>query len=285
MNYLILGVNGMAGHMLAQYLIEKGHNVTGFAKQKSMLCETIVGDALYQEEVHNVLQSGRYDVVVNCIGILNKCVDAKPADGIYINAFLPHFLSRELNTTNTKLIHISTDCVFEGTKGRYNEMDPADAISMYGRSKALGEVINHKDLTIRTSLVGPEIKKDGIGLFHWFMSQPQKVSGYARVVWSGVTTLQLARSIEEDSVKNVTGLYHLVNNSSLSKYELLNFFNQYCREKKVKILKNEDVVSDKSLINTRTMPEFAVPSYEQMVREMAEWMKQHPALYQQYGGI
>lgn len=284
MKYLILGVNGMAGHMIAQYLKEQKHPVTGFARTESVICPTITGNALNPEDVERALQADSYDYVINGIGVLNKFVDANLADGIYLNSVLPHFIAKKLENTKTKLIHISTDCVFEGTKGHYTESDFADATSYYGRSKALGEVIDEKNLTIRTSIIGPELKENGIGLFHWFMAQTGVVSGYERVIWSGVTTLQLAKAIEEDARKRRTGLYHLVNNEEISKYHLLELFNRYCRKNPIEIRKEQSVVSNKSLVNTAEM-EFTVPSYEQMVEEMAEWLESHPKLYKQYEGV
>lgn len=280
--FLILGVNGMAGHIIAQYLKERGHSVYGFARQKSKICETFMGDARSKEDMGRALKAQKYDYVINCIGVLNKSVDAHLADGIYLNSVLPHFLAEELQNTDVKLIHISTDCVFEGTKGHYTEHDQPDATSYYGRSKALGEVVDSKNLTIRTSIVGPEIKNTGIGLFHWFMTQNTEVSGYERVMWSGVTTLQLAKAIEQELRQPQTGLYHLVNNEFISKHNLLVLFNRYCRKRQIDILLNTSMESDKTLINTMKSPIFAVPPYEQMIREMASWIQEHPALYGQY---
>ena len=169
MKYLILGVNGMAGHMVAQYLLEQKHDVTGFAKKESAICKTIIGDACRKDELLDAITADDFDVVVNCIGVLNTAVDKKLSDGIYLNSVFPHFLAEKLENTKSKLIHISTDCVFEGTKGKYTEEDLPDATSYYGRSKALGEVCDNRNLTIRTSIIGPELKENGIGLFHWFM--------------------------------------------------------------------------------------------------------------------
>lgn len=285
MKYLILGVNGMAGHMIAQYLKEKGHTVIGFARAQSLICDIIIGDACNQNCIIKLLKESTYDYVINCIGVLNTFVDEKPTKGIYLNSVLPHLLAEQLKETNTKLIHISTDCVFAGTKGAYTEKDIPDASSLYGRSKALGEVQNHKDLTIRTSIVGPELKHNGIGLFHWFMQQSDCISGYEKVIWSGVTTLQLAKAIETDIKTPQIGLYHLVNNQTISKYELLYLFHQYCRERQIEIQPEESVVSDKSLRNTKKTQVFAVPSYEQMVKEMGEWIQTHQELYPHYIGV
>lgn len=282
MRYFIFGVNGMAGHVIAQYLKEKGHEVTGFARQQSSVCKTILGDARNRADVENALGADGYDVVVNCIGVLNKRVDASLADGIYLNSAWPHLLAEKLAGRRTKLIHISSDCVFEGTKGHYTELDRPDAVSYYGRSKALGEVVDCDNLTLRTSIVGPELKTDGTGLFHWFMKQTGSVSGYKKVIWTGVTTLQLAKSIEEDISKQKTGLYHLVNNESICKHDLLQLFNSAFRRNPIEITENDTVVSNRSLVCTSEGQRFFVPGYKQMIEEMAEWMEEHKDLYRQY---
>lgn len=280
--YLILGINGMAGHMIAQYLLEQGKSVTGFARSNSPICNTIIGDALCEDDIDKVLNYESYDVVVNAIGLLNTAVDQDIKSGTYLNAELPHILAEKLKKTEVKLIHISTDCVYSGLKGHYEEKDCPDATSLYGITKAKGEVIDCKNLTIRTSIVGPELKNNGIGLFHWFMSQKQEVYGYRKVIWSGVTTLQLAKSIQMDEELNATGLVHLCNNRTICKYELLKLFNMYCRKNKIEIKENMDIVNDKSIISTRRDKEFLVPSYEEMIKEMSIWIKNHSALYHQY---
>ena len=283
MKYLIFGINGMAGHVIAQYLKEKGHHVVGVARQESPICKTIIGDVRNIKDIEHLLRLiPNYEVAINCIGVLNKYVDEKLSDGIYLNSVFPHLLAEKLKSTRTKLIHISSGCVYEGTKGRYKEKDIPDATSYYGRTKALGEVIDEKNLTIRTSIVGPELKTNGIGLFHWFMNQSEAVKGYKKVIWSGVTTLQLAKAIEEDTIKQQTGLYHLVNNDTICKYDLLKFFNRYCRNTPIEITENGTIVSDKSILNTQEKISFFVPSYEEMVKEMANWIKKHPELYGQY---
>lgn len=281
-NYLIFGVNGMAGHTIAQYLKEKGHSVTGFARRYSPICKTIVGNACNMSDIRNALKEADYNIVVNCIGVLNKEVDIQLVDGIYLNSVFPHLLAENLKNSNQKLIHISTDCVFEGTKGRYIESDIPDATSYYGRTKALGEIIDKKNLTLRTSIIGPELKNNGIGLFHWFMNQRESVGGYKKAIWTGVTTLQLARVIEDDITKQKTGLYHLVNNETISKYDLLKLLNIYCREHPIEIKEDDTVFSDKSLINTRKRDIFSVPGYDQMIQELSKWMQNHPGLYKQY---
>ena len=281
MRYLVLGINGMAGHIIGKYLVEKQHQVIGVARQESDICRTIVCDITDKDQLKCILQEETFDVVVNCVGKLNRFVDERLSEGIYVNSVFPHWLAEQLENTEKKLIHLSTDCVFEGTKGKYAENDVPDATSYYGRSKLLGEVVDKKNLTLRTSIIGPELKKNGIGLYHWFMQQKDSAMGFDKAIWSGVTTLQLAKVIEEDAILQQTGLYHLSNNQQISKYELLQLFNKYCRKNKIEINKDESFKCDKSIINTRKQ-KYKIPSYEEMMCEMGEWINGHRELYDQY---
>ena len=183
----------------------------------------------------------------------------------------------------TKVIHMSTDCVFSGKKGQYTEYDFKDGDTFYDRSKALGEINNNKDLTFRNSIIGPDLNENGIGLFNWFMKQNDHVNGYSNAMWTGVTTLTLAKAMEKAIEENITGIYNLVNNTSISKYELIKLFNKYFKNNKIVISKFEDFKSDKSLIRTRNDFSFTVPSYEQMVFEMHEWVLKYKDLYIRYG--
>ena len=286
MRIIVFGANGMAGHMVALYLQEQGHEVTGFVKRKNDMFLCIEGNAMDTKLVKEILAGGggeyNYDIIINCIGILNKAVDAKLAEGIYINSVLPHLLEECVSGTKTRVIHISSDCVFSGNTGHYRENSYPDAESYYGRTKALGELGDGNNLTIRTSIVGPELKKDGIGLFHWFMSRTGFVNGFSEVIWSGVTTLELAKAIDSAMKQGLTGLYHLVNNTVISKYELLCLFNRYLNENRTVIHQNGSFINDKSLEDTRLELQHKIPSYEVMVQELAVWMQKHPWLYAQY---
>ena len=179
MKYLILGARGMAGHMVALYLQEQGHEVVGYARQQSPVCETIVGDAFETDKINSIIENGKYDVVVNCIGILNKAVDRDLANGIFINSYFPHYVAQCCDLYGCKLIHISSDCVFSGNAAGYAEDDVPDETSYYGRTKFLGEVTAGIHLSMRTSIVGPELKESGIGLFNWFMHQKEEIRGFA----------------------------------------------------------------------------------------------------------
>lgn len=282
MKILVLGSTGMAGHTISLYFKEKGHDVVSYSRSPFLYCKNIIGDVFDTEHFKSILLEGNYDAVINCIGILNQDAENNPSNAVYLNSFLPHLIASTLKDTDTKLIHMSTDCVFEGNSGPYFENSLCNGRTFYDRTKALGEVDDIKNLTFRNSIIGPDMNENGIGLFNWFMKQKGVIHGYTGAIWTGVTTLTLAKAMEKAIEENLCGLYNLVNNESISKYELLNLFNTYFRKNQITIEKEENVQLDKSLINTRKDFSFEVPSYEQMVKEMKEWVKTHKSLYQHY---
>ncbi len=281
MNFLVLGVTGMAGHAIAIYLKERGHSVTGFARRKVDYCECISGDAFDQENIKNVIENNAYDAVVNCIGILNRDAEENKANAVYLNSFLPHYLADITKNMKTKVIHISTDCVFAGNKAPYHEKSFRDGETFYDRSKALGELEDEKNVTIRCSIVGPDINDTGIGLFNWFMKQ-EKAQGYTNAMWTGLTTIELAKVVEKATDESIHGLYNVVYKENISKYELLKLFNEYCRNNSVELTPNGEYSVDKTLISTRRDMFYEVPSYSSMIAEMEEWIKNHKELYPHY---
>jgi dTDP-4-dehydrorhamnose reductase len=276
MKLLKLGAGGMAGHVAAIKLAGHGHGVTGFARKRLPFCKTIVGDAMTANLPEIVCE---FDAVINCIGVLNKAVDAEPHKGIWLNSYLPHLLAAHAK----RVIHLSTDCVFSGRDGGgYREDGFRSADTMYGRSKALGELHDNRNLTIRTSIVGPDTNENGIGLFNWFMKQRGAVHGYTGAIWSGVTTIVLADAMHTALDRGTTGLLHLTNGEKISKFELLKLFNALRREP-AEIRPSDAVNEDKSLVCTRSDFDFVVPSYDEMVRNMGEWMRVQSEFYPQYG--
>lgn len=282
MRVLVLGAGGMAGHVAAIYLREKGHEVVGFSRSRLSYCDNMIGDALDSNTIKSAVKCMQFDAVINCIGILNKEVDRNLSAGIFINSYLPNYIVECLKDTSTKFIHLSTDCVFSGKTGRYNEDSITDSHSFYGKTKALGEIKDSKNLTFRTSIVGPDIKESGVGLLNWFLTQKGAVSGYTSAIWTGVSTIALAQAIERAIEDDLSGLYHLVNENAISKYELLNLFNQYLRKEPSEIIPNDSVHVDKSLMNNRSDFDFKVPSYEQMVKDMQIWILSHREFYNHY---
>jgi len=278
---LVLGAGGMAGHVIALRLIEKGHNVTGFARRDLTFCKTANGDVRDTVLLKNTVEKD-FDVVVNAVGLLPKAINESPHYGIWINACLPHLLAELTRDSQTKLIHLSTDCVFSGHDGGgYTEASFPTAEDYYGRSKSLGELKDDKNLTFRTSIVGPDINKNGIGLFHWFMTQKGKVNGFTEAVWTGVDTITLADAINAAIEQNLSGLYHLVNNKTINKYELLKLFNEL-RSSPLTINASDSYSADKSLVNTRNDFNFIVPPYGEMVNIMGEWIRKYKKYYTEY---
>lgn len=282
MKLLILGGTGMAGHTISIYFKEAGHDVTAFSRSKVDYCKNVNGDITDFENLKKLINEGQYDAIINAIGILNQDAEDHKSNAVLLNSYLPHFLSDTTKEMKTRVIHMSTDCVFSGKTGGYSETSFRDGETFYDRSKALGELENSKDLTFRNSIIGPDMSERGIGLFNWFMKQEGQINGFTKAIWTGVTTLTLAKAMEQALKENLTGLYNLVNNETISKYELLKLFNKYMKDGQIEILPSDNLSLDKSLINNRTDFSFKVPGYEAMVAEMKEWIDNHKDLYPHY---
>jgi len=282
MKVLVLGGTGMTGHTISIYFKEAGHDVTAFSRNKFECCKNIIGDITDFEFLKRIISEGNYDAVINAIGILNQDAEDNKSTAVLLNSYLPHYLSELTKDMKTRVIHMSTDCVFSGRTGGYIETSFRDGESFYDRTKALGELENEKDLTFRNSIIGPDKREKGIGLFNWFMKQEVQIYGFTKAIWTGVTTITLAKAMEQALKENLTGLYNLVNNETISKYELLKLFNRFMKNDEIKILPNDNLSLNKSLVNTRTDFTFKVPGYDIMIAEMKEWIENHEELYPHY---
>lgn len=282
MRFLVLGSAGMAGHLISRYLLEKNHYVTGFDRYKVSHCESIIGDARNLDFVKGIIYQGKFDSIVNCIGILNQFAENNKELAVFLNSYFPHFLAEVTRDMKTQIIHMSTDCVFSGDLGGYSEDSFPDGKSFYDRTKALGELINKKNITLRNSIVGPDVNRNGIGLFNWFMKQKKPIKGYTKVMWTGLTTLELAKVIEYAAKVKASGLYNMVYEEPISKYDLLRLFNKYVRDNELTIEPYDGYISDKSLKRTRFDFDYIVPDYETMISEMAEWILKHKNFYKHY---
>jgi dTDP-4-dehydrorhamnose reductase len=280
---LVLGASGMVGHLLATRLGEftESYEVITAVRSKNSWNPDIVLDATNSNDVLSAIEFIKPDVCVNAIGILNRAADEMEI-AHQLNTQLPLLLSKLGKNMGFQLIHISTDCVFSGSNGGYLESDFPDAKSNYGLSKIGGEGIDPDHLVIRTSVIGPEIRPQATGLFHWFTSQSGEVSGYQNVIWSGVTTLTLSDAIMDAIHHKTCGLVHLVNNQPISKLALIQLIHQYFPNKNRQIIPTPIPVSDKSLISTRKDVTFHVPSYENMMAALRQWMELQPDNYQAY---
>ena len=282
MKFFICGCNGMAGHTISLYLQEQGHEVYGFDLKESKYIKSFAGNAFDTDTIARIIKEGRYDSVINCIGVLNQFAENNHALAAFLNSYFPHFLAKATDGTDSQVIHMSTDCVFSGERGGYVETDLRDNTTFYGRSKALGELDDDKNITFRDSIVGPDTNPSGPSLLNWFMSQKGECNGFTNKMWTGLTTLELAKAMEAVVKEHAHGLYNLVPDTPISKCDLLRLFNQYLRKGELKIHPVEGTPSNLSLKRTNWKFNYCIPDYEQMVAEMAEWIFKHKDLYPHY---
>ena len=282
-NVIVLGSSGLIGHQVDAFLRSKENlNIKSFAYKNNFHTDSIIQNARDEISLINKIKDISPDCIVNCLGVLIEASNEDPENAIFLNAYLPHRLARLADEIDAKFIHISTDCVFSGNKNEpYKEKDKKDGSSIYAKTKGLGEVISDRHLTLRTSVVGPELTNRGEELFNWFMKQQNNINGYTKSIWSGVTTLLLARAVECSIRKDIKGLHHVTNNKSISKYELLKLFNMYAK-KNIDILPVEGVISDKSFTDERSEFDFNIPSYQEMISELFAYIKENQLIYKHY---
>jgi dTDP-4-dehydrorhamnose reductase len=280
---LVLGSTGLIGHQVFNYLQKTNkYELYNIAYRKKLNNDTILCNVRNQQEFINIIKTISPDIIVNCIGILIEGANQNPENAIFINAYMPHMLMKLSDELNSRFIHISTDCVFSGEKGiSYIEEDFKDGKDTYAKSKGLGEIINDSHLTLRTSVIGPELKLDGEELFHWFMSQSGKINGFTKAIWSGVTTLILAKVVDWSIEQKITGLYHVTNNKSIDKFALLTLLKKYTG-KNISINPVEGKRTNKSFNDTRKELNFIIPDYEEMVKELILMIKENENLYKHY---
>ncbi len=281
MKVMVLGASGMLGHVITTFFEEKGYEVVAVSRRGSFgsLSEGVDLEDWPTLRLHIEKHSPEW--IVNASGLLNDEVDKNAVSGILVNSFLPRMLADVGPEMGFRLVTVGSDCVFEGDRGGYSVLDVPDARSAYGKSKHLGEVDNDRDLTIRTSIIGPEINPEGRGLLKWFMSQELDVDGWTSAVWTGVTTLELAKVIESvvSGKSPETGLWHFVPAAPITKFDLLKLMNAVFRECTVKVNEVPGLPHDRSLINDRPTI-WQVSSYLDMLEELQEWVLEHQNLYQ-----
>jgi len=281
MRVLILGGDGMLGHrLLRQFAHEHETRVTlhrelgayarfGLFDRRNAADQVDVRDA---GRVAAVIADFRPQAVINAAGIVKQRPEAGEADlSNEVNALFPHRLARMCREHAARLVHLSTDCVFSGEKGNYAESDPPDPVDVYGRSKLEGEVTEPGAITLRTSMIGPELDRK-TGLVEWFLAQKGKtIKGWRKAIFSGFTTAELARLIDMLLTRHPAahGLYH-ASSAPISKFDLLTRLNRRLGHG-VTIVPDDTVVCDRSLDSTRLREAFgyAPPSWDAMLDELA----------------
>lgn len=273
---LVLGNKGMLGHVLYKIFQENSNNkkydVIGINRSvDNEDSNSYTLDVLKFDKLEQFIKSKQPKYIVNCIGSLVKASIDRPSLAIQTNSLLPHFLNEISEKYNFKLIHISTDCVFDGSKGMYKESDEKTETNYYGLTKNLGEINNVRNLTIRTSIIGPELKSNPTGLFNWVISQKEMtIHGYSNAFWSGLTTIELAKFIIWSLNKEITGIVHATNSIGISKYDLVKITNDVF-DLNIDVLENKDYEIDKTLLNTK-INNYNFPSYIKMIEEMKDWI-------------
>ena len=282
MRLLILGGSGMLGHQLWRGLHAQHdtwvtlrrpvadfavHNL--FDEAKAIQFDDINDDTALER----ALGQAKPEAVINCVGLIKQRDEASDeALTLRVNAEFPHRLAKRCGEAGARLIHFSTDCIFAGTKGNYTESDPSDAADLYGQSKHQGEVADAHSVTLRTSVIGHELGTN-LALLDWFLSQRgQAISGFTKAIYSGFTTLEIARIVDRILTQHpaLSGVWHVAS-ESISKFALL----QLCREKlgwEGVIEPNDEFVCDRSLNADRfnQATGYTPPSWEAMISELAQ---------------
>jgi dTDP-4-dehydrorhamnose reductase len=277
MRVLILGANGMLGHKAYQIFSVEGFDTYGIMRQKlntfkqfnvfnkNKIIESL--DVTDHAAFSKAFSKINPNVVINAVGVVKQVCD-KFEPAITLNSLFPHKIAKLCTLHKAKLVQVSTDCVFSGSKGYYTEEDIPDANDLYGRTKLMGEVVYDRHLTIRTSIIGRELFTKH-GLVEWFLSQKGEVNGYTKAIFSGLSTAELSRAIIKLLDKGVGGLLN-VGTDKIDKYSLLNIVKNEFKRDDIVIHPHDKFVCDRSLDITK-MRKLGIQTknYREMVKEMA----------------
>ena len=276
MRVLILGITGMLGHIL-WHDFQKEFEVFGTVREsrgeQGRIIEGV--NAATGEGIDKAFKKAKPEIVINCIGIIKQLKEAHdPIISITVNSLFPHILARKCREADCRLIHISTDCVFSGNKGNYSEDDIPDPADLYGRSKLLGEVAHDNALTLRTSLIGRELKSKN-GLLEWFLAQNGSTKGYRKAVFSGLTTYSFACVLRAiiTSHPELRGIYHVAS-APINKYDLLCRFKDSFN-KSIDIIPDDSLILDRSLdpVKFKRDTKIEIPSWDEMIDELKKRSK------------
>ena len=280
---LVLGATGMLGNAVLRFFSQSAdYEAVGSARSTSALRllpanlsdRVVCGvDVEHIDSLICLFSKVQPDVVINCIGLVKQLTEADdPLVAIPINSMLPHRLARLCGIASARLVHISTDCIFSGSKGMYTEADLSDAKDLYGRSKYLGEVDYPHAITLRTSIIGHELK-GGHSLVGWFLAQEGSVKGFRRAIFSGLPTVELARVIRDHVIPHpeLHGVHH-VSADPINKFDLLTLISNVYG-KKIDIDKDDNFIIDRSLDSTqfREATGYQPPPWPGLVRRMCEF--------------
>lgn len=280
MKVLILGAGGMLGNAVIRVMCENQHlEVFGTIRSNNVpkifsteIAKKIITglDVTDRDSLVKLFADIKPDVVINCVGLVKQLAEVDdPLIALPINAILPHQLANLCRLTEARLVHISTDCVFSGTKGNYKETDTPDATDLYGKSKYIGELNDTHTITLRVSIIGHELQS-AHGLIDWFLAQQGSCKGFNQAVFSGLPTTVLAAIIRDIVLPKpeLSGVYHVAA-KPISKYDLLSLVAKVYG-KAINIIPDDQLVIDRSLNADRfkSATGYEAPSWEELIRTM-----------------
>jgi dTDP-4-dehydrorhamnose reductase len=281
MRILVLGGTGMLGFQILNSCLNRGMDVHAIVRNKEAIIKRIgksveenlhvIDDIKLTDKLDSLLGGINPDYVINCVGIVKQShLSQEYVEAITINSLLPHQLQLIGQKYGFRLIHISTDCVFDGKNGGYKESDLPNASDLYGRSKLLGEVGYGCGITIRTSIIGHEISDSTHGLLEWLLAQTDTVKGYRKAIFSGLTTLELTKIILDLIIPSnlASGLYQ-ISSEPISKYDLLSMMAEIY-DKHIEIVPSDDLVIDRSLDGSRfkEITKYVAPAWWNQIIDM-----------------
>jgi len=284
MKILVIGATGMVGHILFYEFRKKNINVIGIGRRKTE--ENIINLDLFTDwyQIRCFLQCERFDIVVNCSAILVNESNINRLQAVYINSLFPHLLADLLINSDTKVIHLSTGGVFSGNEEFYLEDSPLLPQTYYGITKAAGEFNNGKDLIIRSDFWGPDTKKNGTGLFNWFLNQEGPVTAYTNVFFNGISNIELARIILE--LINYTGIVHIGTTEKISKCDFLDKIKNIFNLKNITFINNENDYKNIFLKSCQILPD--INDFDTMIKEIYQYLiynkENYAAIYPQVYG-
>ena len=275
MKILILGCTGMIGSSIFnQSNLDKNFISFGTYKDKKKINflkdkKLIYFNIARKEKLKIIIENIRPNIVINCIGLTKHITGKNKKNFLNINSKFPHYGKKISNKYNAKFIQISTDCVFDGKIGKYNEKSQPNAKDMYGLSKALGEINDNFNLTIRTSTIGHEINSK-YGLLEWFLSLKKNCQGYTNAYFNGLPTYYLSKILLKILSKyNLSGLIH-ISGIKISKYHLLKKINKIY-DKKIKIIPDNTIRIDRTLDNSKLKKIIKfTPRWGQLISKMKQ---------------